>query len=135
MNRLCVLGSIAANARLVGADAAVPAANMLTPPMSASRRDIVSVRTKPSSCLSIIFLRPARLRGHHIKSATDDALHHACGITVSQNTTPCERHRIAVMPLPDLMLQLYQVKIDPNDIRMRMLRENGYVDAAAKSSK
>jgi hypothetical protein len=39
------------------------------------------------------------------------------------------------MPLPDLMLQLYQVKIDPNDIRMRMLRENGYVDAAAKSSK
>jgi hypothetical protein len=65
-----VLGSIAANAKLVGADAAVPA-NMLTPPMSASRRDIVSVWTGPSSCLSITSPDLRTARQHYIKSPSD----------------------------------------------------------------
>jgi hypothetical protein len=68
MNRLCVVGSIAANAMFVGADAAVPVTNMLTLPMSASRREIVSIWTGHSSCLSIISPDP-RTAGLHYQVA------------------------------------------------------------------
>jgi hypothetical protein len=56
MKRLCVLGSIAANAMLVRADATIPPANTVTPPTSASRRDIVSIWRGSSNCPIIVVL-------------------------------------------------------------------------------
>jgi hypothetical protein len=56
MKRLCVLGSIAADARLVGVDAVIPPTNTVTLPTSAARRDIVGFWTGSFGCIFIFCL-------------------------------------------------------------------------------
>jgi hypothetical protein len=57
MKRTCVLGSTAANARLVWVDAIIPPANTATTaPTSVSRRDIVGKWFGSFGCLSIAFM-------------------------------------------------------------------------------